>query len=445
MKRIGIIAAIAAICALVFWRNHSSSRHPLTVWLTADTRGRLVPCGCFSGQLGGLTRIATLMGQPDAQGTLRLDAGDALEGPEDYHRIELGYIHRAFAKMGYDAANLGHREARLSASELRGLASQSEVPLLSANLLDTATGTSLVKTHIIAKRSGWRIAIVGVMDEAAESLGTGLRVEKMSTAIGQLLPSLKRDADFLILLAFTNKDRLHALAREFPEFSLVLGGKVTEPSQQLALEGKTAVFYVTNESKALGRLALTLDSPGEANVTSSDVQLVTPNTVDNADVARLAVDYRDEIRSTKLAIDNPASDSPDRIPGVRAASTYAGSESCSVCHAKTNDVWKKSGHAHAFRTLISRKADADPNCIGCHTVGFEKPDGYRREFAATKLTDVGCESCHGPAGKHIARIEAGDIEGARMRKLGAGDCIKCHHGEFSRPFDWAAFWPAIAH
>ncbi len=445
MKRIGIIAAIAAICAFVFWRNHSIAPHPLTVWLTADIRGRLVPCGCFSGQLGGLTRIATLIGPPDAQGTLRLDAGDALEGPEDYHRIELGYIYKAFAKIGYDAANLGHREARLTASELRGLASQSSVPLLSANLLDTATGAPLVKTHVITKRGGWRIVIVGVMDESAESLGTGLRVEKMSTAIGQILPSLKRDADFLILLAFTNKDRLHGLAKEFPEFSLVLGGKVTEPSQQLVHEGKTAIFHVTNESKALGRLALTLDTPGAATVTAGDVQLVTPETSDHADVARLAVEYRDEIRSTKLAIDNPASDSPDRIPGVRAASTYAGSESCTVCHSKANDAWKKSGHSHAFRTLVSRKADADPNCIGCHTVGFEKPGGYRREFAATKLTDVGCESCHGPAAKHIARIEAGDIEGARMRKLAAGDCVKCHHGEFSRPFDWAAFWPAIAH
>lgn len=445
MKRISIFAAIAAICVLVFWRNESSVPQPLTVWLTADIRGRLVPCGCFSGQLGGLTRIATLIGPPDTQGTLRLDAGDALEGPEDYHRIELGYIYKAFAKMGYDAANLGHREARLSATELRSLAAQSSVPLLSANLLDTATGAALLKTHIITKRGAWRIGIVGVMDESTESLGTGLRVEKMSTAIGQLLPSLKRDADFLVLLAFTNKDRLHALAKEFPEFTLVLGGKVSEPSQQLVHEGKTAVFHVTNESKALGRLALTLDRLGGANVTTGDVQLITPDISENAEVARLAVDYRDEIRVTKLAIDNPASISADRIPGVRAASTYAGSESCAACHTKANDVWKKSGHAHAFRTLISRKADADPNCIGCHTVGFEKPDGYRREFAATKLTDVGCESCHGPAETHIARIKAGDIDGARMRKLGVGDCVKCHHGEFSRPFDWAAFWPPIAH
>ncbi len=34
--------------------------HELTIQFTGDVHGRLVPCGCFTGQLGGLTRIATL-------------------------------------------------------------------------------------------------------------------------------------------------------------------------------------------------------------------------------------------------------------------------------------------------------------------------------------------------------------------------------------------------
>jgi hypothetical protein len=32
-----------------------------------------------------------------------------------------------------------------------------------------------------------------------------------------------------------------------------------------------------------------------------------------------------------------------------------------------------------------------------------------------------------------------------MRALGAGDCLKCHHGEFSRPFVWEQFWPVVQH
>ena len=50
------------------------------------------------------------------------------------------------------------------------------------------------------------------------------------------------------------------------------------------------------------------------------------------------------------------------------------------------------------QALVAAKADADPNCIGCHTVGFGTPSGYRREVGASKFTQVGCESCHGASG-----------------------------------------------
>ena len=32
-----------------------------------------------------------------------------------------------------------------------------------------------------------------------------------------------------------------------------------------------------------------------------------------------------------------------------------------------------------------------------------------------------------------------------FRPLDAGDCKKCHYGEFSRPFDYEVFWPHIYH
>lgn len=447
-RRILLLTIAIALIAVAFltFQGKPSSGHELKIFLTADVRGRLVPCGCFTGQFGGLTRIATVLGAPDLN-TLRLDAGDALEGPDDFHRMELAYIYRAFAQMGYSAANLGHREARLSASELRELARSSSVPLLSANLLDSQTGTPVVKTHTVVRRGGWRIAVVGVLDEMipAGELGVGLRVEKMSTAIGQLLPSLKKEADFLVLLAFTNQEQLARLAREFPEFTAVLGGKVTQPSQEAGHEGKTALLYVTNESKALGTLRLRLDAPGDAALLGGDVMLIHHQIAEDREIEKLAIAYREEIRTAKLALDDPARTAADAVPGVRAAPAFAGSDSCTACHSTAAEVWKKSSHSHAFKTLVSRKADADPNCIGCHTVGFQKPGGYRREFGTSKLTDVGCESCHGPASRHIERVKAGDLEGARLRKLGAADCVKCHHGEFSRPFEWEAFWPLIKH
>ena len=450
MKRLIAVVLLGAICIGVWfaWSHRGPAPdHPITVSLTGDIRGRLVPCGCFTGQLGGLTRIATMIGAAPQDTTLKLDIGDALAGTADYERIKLGYIHRALGHLGFDAANLGHREASLSAEQLRGLGKESPVPLLSANLLDAATGAPIAKTHVIVKKGGWRIAIVGVMDAriAAESLGAGLRMDAAENSIARILPSLKSQADFRVLLAFTDEATLHTLARTFPEFDLVLGGKVTQPAQRIEHEGRTAIFYVTNESRAFGSMSITLQSTGRMSVGNSDVRLVHDRIAEDKAVADIAKNYRDQIRRVRLDVDDPSKAGDDFIPGVRVAATFSGSDSCAKCHPGADKAWRGTGHARAFSTLVKSGADADPNCIACHTVGFGTPGGYRREFAATKLVDVGCESCHGPGSRHVAARLTGDAEAGRLRPLASGDCQRCHHGEFSRPFDWNEFWPLVKH
>jgi Cytochrome c554 and c-prime len=421
--------------------------HELTIQFTADVDGRLVPCGCFTGQLGGLTRIATLFGPAGEHDILRLDAGDAIEGPADYQRIEHRYLIRAFAEMGYAALNIGHREAQLSADQLRELRSRAGVPFVSANLLDATTHQPIFESYRIINRGKWRIAIVGVLDPrgTSETLGSGLVVERMETVLGSLLPQLKSQADFIVLLAFTDEAAMHALAREFYELDVILGGNVSQPAQHVEHENRSIIFYVTNESRAVGSLPLKLHAPHKVEMHDAEVKLVSDRIPEATSIRQLAIEYRDEIRRTKLDIDDPQRLGAELVPGVKNAASYIGSETCVECHANAGQTWQKSAHAHAFKTLLHLKADADPNCIPCHTVGFQTPSGYRREFGASKLVNVGCESCHGPGGLHVEQRRSGAPPADNFRTLGAGDCQKCHHGEFSRPFEWEKFWPAIQH
>jgi hypothetical protein len=450
MKRLVTALLICAlgVGAWFAWSARGPSPdHALDVWFTGDIRGRLVPCGCFTGQFGGLTRIATMMGAAPPASTLKVDIGDAIEGTADYERIKLGFVHRALGQLGFDAANLGHREAALDAQQLRSLARESPVPLLSANLLDAASGEPVVKSHVIVKKGGWRIAIVGVMDSriASGQPGGGLRIDRPEDSLARILPSLKLQANFRVLLAFASEAALHSLAREFPEFDLVLGGKVTQPAQRIEHEGNTAILYVTNESRAVGSMKVALEGAGHLGVNAAEVRLVHDKIDEDRAIAALAVAYRDQIRKVRLDVDDPSKAGADIIPGVRTAATFAGSESCAKCHATADRAWRDSRHAHAFESLVKAGADADPGCINCHTVGFGAPGGYRREFGAMKLVDVGCESCHGPGSRHVAARTRGDAEAGRLRPLAEGDCKQCHHGEFSRPFDWNEFWPLVKH
>ncbi|HEX8313093.1 MAG TPA: multiheme c-type cytochrome [Chthoniobacteraceae bacterium] len=452
MKRpLIVVGALLLLVVAVAFFMRSEVRSPkastVTFAFTCDVRGRLVPCGCFSGQMGGLTRVATLFSKRALPGAIGLDIGDAIEGSEDFHRIEYRYILQAFAAMGYEAANLGHREAALSAVELRELKSTAAVPMISANLLDSATGEPLFETHRVIEREGHRIALIGVMDPriSTEALGEGLRVERIETVLGRLLPVIKKEADFVVLLAFADEQTLLSLAREFYELNVILGGKVTQPSQQLVKENRSLILSVTNESRSAGLLQVKLAPERRMTPMTGEVELVHDRIPEDAKIRALAVAYRDEIRRAKLDIDQAENLQADMVPGVKNVSTFAGTESCVTCHPSAGQAWRKSGHAHAFHTLVAQKADADPNCIGCHTVGFGKPSGYRRELGDSKLTDVGCESCHGPGSQHVEQRTAGLEPTVKFRSLGAGDCQTCHFGEFSRPFDWDTFWPQVRH
>ena len=419
----------------------------LSLYFTCDTHGRLVPCGCFTGQYGGLTRLKTVLDSEAPDDAIRVDVGDVIGGKEDYDVIQYAYLLQAYASMKFDTMNMGHREAALPAARLRELRTHSPVPLLSANLLDRTTGAPIVEPYRILRRGPYRIAVVGVMDSRGLSdvLGDGLAVEKMDSALSRLLPVLRPQVDLVVLLAFTDEASLSKLAQEFYEVDVILGGKVRQPAQKLQKENRSLISFVTNESRALGRLDLRLQGRSKVNVLGHEIRLLRDTIPEDESVQALAAAYRTQVRHTPLAIDSPEHLQENRVPGVHVVASFVGSEACLECHRSAAQVWRASGHAHAFRTLVKKKADADPKCVGCHTIGFGSPSGYRREFAGGKLTEVGCESCHGPGSLHVKQYHGDTSISFKFRPLGAGDCQKCHYGEFSRPFDWNEFWPLIRH
>ena len=418
----------------------------LPIYFTCDTHGRIEPCGCFTGQYGGLTRLKTVLDAEAPPGALRLDIGNSAAGAEDYDFIEYRYMLQAFAALHYDAINIGAREAQFSAAQLRDVKKISITPILSANLVDKTTGAPIFDSYRIVERSSRRIAFIGVVDpRAATTPGAGLSIGNMESAIEKTLGEIRGKADVVILLAFTDEATLAELARRFYECQVILGGNVSQPAQQLQKENRSLIYFVTNEARALGILHLRLTQGAPLQVAGNEIRLLTDKIPEDQSMRDLVEKYRDEIHTNHLAIDDTNYLAADTVPGVRAAATYVGSDKCFTCHRSAAAAWAASAHAHAFEALIQHKAHDDPKCIGCHTVGFGSPSGYRRKFVNARLMQVGCESCHGPGSLHVREREGDTSVHFTFRPLDGGDCVKCHYGEFSRPFDWNEQWPLIKH
>ena len=91
---------------------------------------------------------------------------------------------------------------------------------------------------------------------------------------------------------------------------------------------------------------------------------------------------------------------------AKATVKYVGSEACKGCHKSAFAVWKGTPHASAYADLAAAKFPSlneyDPECIVCHTVGYRYTTGFQNAVKTPKLTDVGCECCHGPGSLHVA-------------------------------------------
>ncbi len=446
-----LLATAATLAVRYYTSDDKKSLSPdrLTIHFTCDASGRLEPCGCFTGQHGGLTRLKTWLGQREYPGpVLKLDAGGAIAGVADHDIIQYRYMTRAYATMEFAALNMGGRESMIPKETLVTLAKSSPVPLLSASLVNAESREGLLDPWRIVEINGTRVGILGVVSpKSVPAPGEGLEVLGLNEAVDRHLPALAEKTDLVILLAFADENEMSRLAKDYYEFALILGGDVAGPTQEILRENESMILFTTNQARTVGTLVATLSGEKRKRLTDPayDIQLLWDEIPQHEELLGMVREYRSEIRATPLAIDEPDAKDPNAVPGVSMEATYVGSATCKSCHAGAHEIWEKSGHAHAFETLVKSGSDADPHCISCHTVGFGKPSGYRRPLGSTSLVDVGCESCHGPASEHIAKHVHGKPSGFKFRPLGPGDCKSCHYGEFSRPFEWDKFWPGIEH
>ena len=159
-------------------------------------------------------------------------------------------------------------------------------------------------------------------------------------------------------------------------------------------------------------------------VTSRDIRTdlgVDPKTKDV-----LATYYRKVNDDNKVAF---AGRKPK--PAAAGEASYVGIDSCEGCHEEPVDVWKKTSHAHAYKTLADDFKEFNLDCVGCHVTGYDKPGGST-VTAVAALKDVQCEVCHGPGSIHA---KTAGKTAMPVAKPESALCETCHHPPHVHAFD----------
>lgn len=406
----------------------------IVIIYSGNLNGELEPCGCTKeGDLGGIRRRATMLERLREQhpDLFLISAGGLLAIDSAADRIKNKYILKGMRKLGYDAIGVQSRDLLFGPE----LLNTEPLPWVASNRTDDRFKSS---RHITRNKT--TISFFSWMDPQDKQLKT-MQAEPITAkqSIERLLKDISRTKQKGNLIVLSTTQTL-------AEFQKTIGLKnidillikaaheIYGPPQQV---GPTLVLQPGSRGMRLGQVNLLLDNKHRIKSYQHKIIELPTSILEAADYDRWYEDYNEELKQDYFK----------RVKIRQATETgkspYTGAKKCQSCHQAAWQTWQKTRHAHAFPTLQKVNKSFDPNCIGCHTVGFEKAGGFMDEHITPQLMNVQCESCHGSSGTHVTSngIKPVENKGWSKEKM----CRQCHVGSHSPLFEVNKYWPKIEH
>ena len=198
---------------------------------------------------------------------LLLDCGGVFADRGQQLKLKADVSLKAMDLMGYDALNLGSSELSFGLDYLQSVSSAISFPFISSNLVYEKGRSSWVKDHIIKNVGGLRVAILGVMspDALEKALNPqyveDLKIISPETALKNLLPEVRKKADFVILLSEDGFEATTLLVNKLNGIDLAIScrrKRMGDPDK-----GGTLVAHTGSQGKSLGFIQITMGESRE--------------------------------------------------------------------------------------------------------------------------------------------------------------------------------------
>lgn len=451
----------------------------LVLVLSGEQRGYFEPCGCSEHQSGGMARRHDLVKQIQAKGwpVAGLDLGGTVNRSRPQSKLKFQTILAALKDMRYGVLNLGPEELKLGAADLLAAHSPDAkdpvggVSFVSANV--TLFGSPELGTPVRSKMltlGKHKVGVTSVLgtsfrkEVTPEGASVDITIDDPATSLPPVIKELQaQQPDLLVLLAHGTLAEGKALAKQFPQFAVVMSsGGVEDPEVANPLKIDNTLFVqVGHKGKYTGAVGF-FPQDAQNRLRFELIKLTEERFQDSPKMVEHMRLYQDLIKEAALAETEPAIKHP-------SGAKFVGTKVCGECHSKALAVWEKSDHAKAYDSLIKGRPELkdrwvsriyDPECLACHTTGWHPQDvsryvgGFESKAKTAHLLHNGCENCHGPGSRHIQFIEAGDKEAANkevrltLDEAKKTQCVTCHDLDNDPHFGTQSFdsyWEKIKH
>lgn len=468
----------------------------LTVLFNGSRHSKMEACGCRARNLGGVDKEATMMKafRKLNPASVTMDAGGFMrEFLDDHLELQTYYLLEALKTMGNQAVNIGYVDFARGISFLKHAETRIGVPLVSANVLDSATSQPLFspfKILEVKRKDGQtlRVGVIGVTapnynasqalpekvtasiavsataprelpvgetkpetsastmsaalqfatNTTTRSMGRLYQVVDELSVLEPLAKKLRSECDVLILLSYSGAKRTQALVEAVPLFDVAIAGDY-QANVKPALVGpnKTMLYAPGMEGKLLGVVELAMSPDKKITDKFAQQLYVDQNIAPAPEMGSIFGRYKQDL----LQMPAPAESMP-------VTKTFVGASSCGQCHAREYAQWKSTPHYKAVATLAKKQMQYNPDCLPCHTTGYGQPGGFTDLRVTVSLAGVQCESCHGSLNKHVeeqrrlatlpeAQKAAFKAEAKPVMTFSAASCVECHDKQNDPDFDFA--------
>lgn len=423
--------------------------------LSGAMLGRLEPCGCASGQLGGLPRRMQHLAEQRGYDLL-IEGGDLIDGDTelDVQKAQTALTVLFGMQTRYDVLGVGRRDLQLPAAEWSDYASMANV--VTTDLENDAADWP-GKPFFEKEVRGQKVRVLSF----TLALPTGAANQPPTAGLRLLPPALAWQrglaaadpATLRVLLLHGDDTAARALLPQLqprPDLVVCYDHGHTDPQPQPELVDGIPVIYPGIRGRMLVHATLAR-LPSGPRVGCELIPLVgnksLPGGGGDPDARLVLQQHREQVRD-----DGVLAKMARRKPTPNGAS-YVGNQTCAGCHPSAMQAWNQSKHAQAWATLVAAERDATrygwpvtayPDCVSCHVVGYGQASGFVDPTETPELVNVGCESCHGPGSAHAG-------SGGQLRLGLAGgaapsvSCVVCHDFEQSPDFLYGDRWPKIEH
>lgn len=426
---------------------------PIRLLVSGSMLGRLEPCGCASGQLGGLARRMQHIGENRSYDLL-IEGGDLVDGGSELDLMKWFTAMQVLFAMQrpYDVLGVGRNDLALPLDDWCTFTK--DLPVVASDLQSTRSDWP-VQPFVEKTVRGRKVRIGSLtlaLPATMQQPDAPVRLRSPADGWSAALAGASDDTLRIVLL-HTDDSKARALIPELrpaPDLVVCCDHGYVEPSTHSELVAGVPLVFAGIRGRVLLEVGLRR-TPQGPRTSLAQVPLAGSKTLPGGggdpDVKQVLLGHRHEVKERGV-LANLAGKHP-----TPSGDAYVGSESCRTCHPTAFAAWEKSRHFQAWDTLVKAEADPKrygwpvthyPDCVSCHVVGFGEKTGFVSHDETPHLSAVGCERCHGPGSGHV--VSGGTKPLGILGNVQASVlCTQCHDFEQSPDFLYSTKWALIQH